>query len=125
MISRPLPAAFALASSVLATAFAAPCLASAESTGRAPAQVVHFSELNLNELAGVQVLYRRLESAARGVCRPALPTGTRIPSAAWQACMANAVNAAVKRVDRPLLSAYYDARIDGVQRRATRVAASH
>lgn len=122
MISLRLPAAFAITSCVLATVLVMPSVAFAEP----PIKVVHFSDLNLNKHEGVQVLYRRLQSAARDVCGPAESTGTRIPSAERQACLAAAVKAAVQGVDQPLLTAYHVEQTEhGVQRRWTRTAASN
>jgi UrcA family protein len=106
MISLRLPAAFAISSCLLATVLPIPRVVYADSAE--PAKLVRFSDLNLNNREGAKLLYRRIRSAAREVCGPALRTGTRIPSAEWQACVANAVTAAVQGVDRPMLTAYHD-----------------
>jgi UrcA family protein len=122
MISLRLPAAFAISSCVLATVLVMPSVAFAEP----PTKVVRFSDLNLNKREGVQVLYRRLQGAARDVCGPAESTGARIPSAEWRACLASAVKAAVQGVDQPLLTAYHVEQTEhGVQRRWIRTAAGN
>jgi UrcA family protein len=68
---------------------------------------VHFGDLNLNQPAGVAVLYRRIRHAAEHVCGvPQLP-GTNIPSHSWRTCVADSIERAVIAVDRPALTAYY------------------
>ncbi len=69
--------------------------------------VVRFGDLNLEQPAGVAVLYRRLKLAAKQVCGESEPPGSAITSAAWRACEAQAVDRAVVTVDRPSLTAYY------------------
>ena len=112
MISLRLPPAFAIGSCVLvlANVLVTPQVAYAESYDRPPTQIVRFGDLNLNSRAGVEVLYRRIESAARDVCGPAEDPGSRRPSAAWQSCVREAVMTAVHKVDRPLLTAYFEER---------------
>jgi len=126
MISLRLPAAFAIGSCVLASVLGAPSLASADSFVEPPTKIVHFADLNLNDRQGVEVLYRRIHGAARDVCGPPERAGSRIPSSAWQACMANAVKTAVQGVDRPMLTAYYDEHYGRrIQRRLARTTAGN
>ena len=126
MISLRLPAAFAIGSCVLASLLAAPSPVRADSVAETSTKIVHFADLNINNRQGVEVLYGRIQGAARDVCGPAESAGSRIPSSAWQACMANAVKTAVQRVDRPLLTAYYDEHYGGpVQRRLARTTAGN
>ena len=91
---------------LLAGALPTPQVASAADDS-VPTELVRFSDLNLGTSAGVQVLYGRLRAAAHVVCAPLEPVGTRIPSAAWSGCIDQAIASAVQRVDRPLLTGYY------------------
>jgi UrcA family protein len=126
MISLRLPAAFAIGSCVLAGLVAAPSLARADSLVEPPTKIVRFADLNLNSRQGVEALYRRIQGAARDVCEPLEHAGGRIPSSAWQACVANAVRTAVQGVDRPLLTAYYDEQYGRqIQRRLARTTANN
>ncbi|HEV7611185.1 MAG TPA: UrcA family protein [Steroidobacteraceae bacterium] len=126
MISLRLSTAFAISSCVLASVLVIPPGVCAESPGQLPTKLVRFADLNLHDRDGVELLYRRIQGAARDVCGPSERTGSRIRSAAWQACMANAVKTAVQRVDRPMLTAYYDEHHgQRIQRGLTRTAASN
>jgi UrcA family protein len=126
MISLRLPSPFAIGTCVLASLLAAPTLVCADTLAETSAKVVHFADLNINNRQGAEELYRRIQGAARDVCGPREYAGSRTPSSAWQACMADAVKTAVQKVDRPLLTAYYDEH-DGrrIQRPLVRTAASN
>jgi UrcA family protein len=70
--------------------------------------IVHFADLDLTHGEGVAVLYRRLNGAAETVCAPLngrdLWSQTR-----YRMCRQSALAAAVSKVDRPALTAYYRA----------------
>jgi UrcA family protein len=68
---------------------------------------VRFGDLNLEQPAGVAVLYRRLRHAAEHVCGEPERPGEATISVAWRACVAQAVERAVVTVDRPALTAYH------------------
>jgi UrcA family protein len=85
----------------------APQVTYAASSEQAPAETVHFSDLDLKTHHGVAVLYGRIRTAATDVCSSTEPRGTLLPSAAHQACLRNAVQSAVRSVDSPALSQYY------------------
>lgn len=70
--------------------------------GNVRSETVKFGDLNLGSPAGVEALYGRIHAAARRVCgRPAgEQTGV-------STCMAKAESDAIRRVDVPLLTAYY------------------
>jgi UrcA family protein len=112
MISLRLPPAFAIGSCVLvlANVLVTPQVAYAESSDQLPTRVVRFADLNLDSRAGIEVLYRRIQSAARDVCEPAQNPGSLRLTTAWQSCMRQAVTTAVRKVDRPLLTAYFEER---------------
>ncbi|MBM4382840.1 MAG: UrcA family protein [Deltaproteobacteria bacterium] len=79
---------------------ALPCLASSD----APMQkAVRTSDLNLESQAGVDALYRRLESAARSVCSPA-EGRSLAEKAQWKQCMSQTMDSTVASVDHDGLS---------------------
>lgn len=68
---------------------------------------VRYDDLDLGRPAGVVQLYRRLQKAAEMACGPSQRSGSRIVEAAWKACTAQTLAAAVASVDRPLLTTYH------------------
>lgn len=90
----------------------APRVTYADSVDQRPTKAVRFSELNLDTRSGVETLLRRIQIAAVEVCKQYEPHGTFLPSAAHQSCMRSAVSGAVRDVDSPLLTAYYNDRAD-------------
>jgi len=101
----------------LLAVFAAQCvglsLAHADSIS-SPASVrreVSFDDLDLGQLKGVTTLYSRIRVAADQVC--SLPDERRLERGRqFQACVEEAVAAAVVRIDQPLLSSYHRATLD-------------
>jgi UrcA family protein len=76
-----------------------------------PSLVVRFADLDLTHPDGVALLYRRLQSAAAGVCasrdgRNGRDIGTQTR---YETCLHDALTAAVAKADQPALSAYYRA----------------
>ncbi len=69
---------------------------------------VNFSDLNVNTLAGVNVLYDRIAHAARLVCAPADESKHR---GEFNQCYQTAIDAAIARVNNPLLSAVHQNRL--------------
>jgi UrcA family protein len=63
---------------------------------------VSFRDLDLGTSSGAARLYRRIQAAARGVCQYE-PTSPRAQTV-WQYCVRPTVDAAVARLDNPLLS---------------------
>jgi len=87
-------------------------LANAAPSQEAPAAIVHFADLDLVHGDGVAVLYRRLERAAEAVC--ASQNGRDLGSQMrFKTCWQGALDAAVSRVHRPALTAYYRAQFKG------------
>jgi len=106
-MTHPLVAPFvalALAGSLFALSFAATAHAGAPA---APALEVKVGDLDLNNPAGVSKLYRRLQIAAQKVCGPSEATGTRLVSREQRACVTDAVDGAVRQLNRPALTAYH------------------
>ncbi len=67
---------------------------------------VAYGDLDLESAQGAKALYARIRSAARGVCAPFESRElSRLP--AWQACVDNAVESAVARINKPLVSALH------------------
>jgi len=87
-------------------------LANAGPSQEAPSVIVHFADLDLTHSDGVAVLYRRLKGAAETVC--ALQDGRDLWSQMrFKMCWQSALGAAVSKVDRPALTAYYRAQFKG------------
>ena len=74
-------------------------------TDEVQAENVNYEDLNLNSLAGVTLLYGRIERAARLVCGPNTDL-SRLGQ--WKTCYRLAVAAAVAKVNNPLLTAIHD-----------------
>jgi UrcA family protein len=71
-------------------------------------ETVKFADLKVDTSAGVAELYRRINSAARRVC---LYEATDVQSARiWQNCVRPTVDAAVAKVNNPLLTALHTGR---------------
>ena len=77
--------------------------ASARPHDSPPSRVVHFGDLDLSKPAGVQALYRRIKFAARTVCDPYIASDIHA-SGAMRACIIQAVDNAVSRVNSPALT---------------------
>jgi UrcA family protein len=74
--------------------------------GKPPRQVVNFADLDVSRPQGIAILYRRIESAARGVCGH---VSERELSQAirWHVCLDEAIARAVSTVSLPALTRYY------------------
>jgi len=70
--------------------------------GDARSETVKFGDLNLESPAGVEALYGRIHAAARRVCDQ--PAGEQ---AGVRTCMTKAESDAVRKVNIPLLTAFY------------------
>ena len=93
---------------LLAGAWQCGAFASTPPAGQDVARItVRFGDLNLEQPAGAAALYRRLRLAANHVCGEPERPGSVVISAAWRACVAQAVERAVVTVDRPALTAYH------------------
>jgi len=68
---------------------------------------VNFADLNVNTLAGVNVLYDRITRAARLVCAPADESKHH---GEFAQCYQTAIDAAIAKVNNPLLSAIHQNR---------------
>ena len=61
----------------------------------APQMVVSYSDLNVQQSAGAQILYARIDAAAQDVCGPAPSIGALDLRAAYKACVSTAKSQAV------------------------------
>jgi UrcA family protein len=96
----------------LVSIFLAPRVTQADALAQAPTAAVHYSDLNLDTRADVATLLRRIQTAAGEVCKQYGSPGSLVPSAAHRSCIRDAVSGAVRKVDAPLLTAYYSERND-------------
>jgi len=74
---------------------------------------VRFNDLDLSRMEDVSALYGRLVHAARAVCEPFKRPGIVVSAkgaAEAAACVDRTVDAAVTRVNRPLLTQYHNSR---------------
>jgi UrcA family protein len=76
----------------------------------APTMTVSFAELDITKPRGLQVLYSRIENAARIVCgvEPYLQPLSRTRQA--KECYKTAVDDAVRQINRPTLTALHRAK---------------
>lgn len=74
-----------------------------------PSMVVHFADLDLSRTEGARVLYQRLRGAAETVCAQLVDRDLAI-QLRHARCVRAAIRNAVKKVDQPMLTAYYNAR---------------
>jgi len=78
--------------------------ANADSGPSVPSQVVRVADLNLNSQQDAAELLRRIDSAAHAVCPdPDRETGIRANQARF--CLKQAVEAAVRNINSPVLTA--------------------
>jgi UrcA family protein len=70
--------------------------------------VVHYGDLNVNTELGAQELYRRISYAAHEVCGDVTDPAYSTLDHAYQQCRRTAMEQAVAKVDRPILTALYD-----------------
>ena len=98
---------------VCATVVQASFVMAAHATDAPNAQAIRSSDLDLAKSTDVATLYHRIRTAAEAVCGTGVTTGSRLPSRAWQTCVADAVNGAVARINKASLSAYHHQELVG------------
>jgi UrcA family protein len=87
------------------------------SSARTGSVAVRYADLDLSRPADVKVLYHRIRLAADATCGERELTGAHLPLPSWEQCVAQAVDAAVARVDRPALTAYHHEHTTDVARK--------
>lgn len=79
-------------------------------TDTLPTRRVSYADLDISKPAGAKVLYRRIEAAAREVCM--LDTSKVVRATARdRACIYQAIDVAVKRVNSVALSELHSAKV--------------
>ena len=99
-------------STMLAGFAALACVAHGGTVVAQPAQpltkIVAFGDLNLDSDQGAKVLYARLRHAAQYVCSPWEDRGDLNRRAIWQTCVANSLSDAVRRINKPQVTALHN-----------------
>jgi UrcA family protein len=75
-----------------------------------PTRVVRYNDLDLTSARDVATLYVRLQTAAGLACGDEYRPGGSFIDTAWKVCVATVVDAGVRQVDRPALTAYHAVR---------------
>ena len=104
---------FKLVSAALMLSSSAFCMATAAPPSEVATAIVKFGDLDTTHAVGREQLYRRVNLAARAVCRSLDPneSGAGLQIAArYKACIDQAVAGAVARINRPEVSDYFAAR---------------
>jgi UrcA family protein len=78
-------------------------------TNSSIAYPVGFSDLDVSTMKGAKTLYLRIRYAAETLCENAATWGRK----QGEACVSKAIGDAVGRVDKPLLTQYYELRSKG------------
>jgi len=65
-----------------------------------------YGDLNLDSVQGAKMLYTRLRAAAQQVCSP-LESKELSRRGLWLTCVSDALAAAVKQVNKPMLTAVH------------------
>jgi UrcA family protein len=100
---------FALGGSALGGTALAQEPTAAATTNDSVTYPVGFSDLNVATIKGAKTLYLRIRYAAETLCENAATWGKK----EGQACVRQAVDDAVARVDLPLLTQYHQLRVKG------------
>ena len=110
---RPFPRLLALCATsiVCAVASSLAAVCAAADSNELPSVVVKFADLNLSNPEGVTVLYRRINAAARDVCKSYdIRSGSSVFPGSADPCVRKAIQDAVNKVGHPALLALYNAR---------------
>ena len=94
-----------------ATLSGAAAFAQTPANDYAPSITVRYADLDLASPVAVQVLYRRVETAAKAVCNHG-ESRELARQVAAERCVDNAVNNAIHKIDVPQLNALYRAKMN-------------
>jgi UrcA family protein len=83
-------------------------------------EVVHFSDLNLDQVRDVARLFNRIALAADRVCGPRSFGGYYIKTADYESCNSDAIARAVAHIDRPSVTTYFQQRSADTHRVSSR-----
>jgi UrcA family protein len=96
---------------VCAVASSLTAVCAAADSSDIPSAVVKFADLNLSNPEGVTALYRRINAAARDVCKGYdIRSGSYTHPGSADPCVRKAIQDAVNKVGHPALSAMYNAK---------------
>jgi UrcA family protein len=87
------------------------CNAGTSPFDQTPSRRVRFADLNLAHAEGAQVLYRRIRNAAFNVCDQVISPANGPSSISLGQCIRDTVDAAVKEVNAPMLTAVHEKRV--------------
>jgi UrcA family protein len=80
-------------------------------------KVVSFRDLNLNSAEGVEVLYKRIRSAAHDLC--ADPNRYDLSEFKLRPCINDAMSRAIAQVNNPMLTSLYESKGGKVEKKTT------
>jgi UrcA family protein len=83
-------------------------------------KVVSFKDLNLNSAEGVEVLYKRIRSAAHEVC--ADPDRYDLSEFKLRPCIDDAMSRAIAQINSPMLTSLYQAKTGKADKKPTTLA---
>jgi UrcA family protein len=86
-------------------------------------KVVNFEDLNLNSAEGVEMLYRRLRSAAREAC--ADPDRYDRSGVALRPCIDEVMSRAIAQVNSPMLTSLYQTKTGKAGKKNRTLARAH
>lgn len=89
----------------LAAAFLTVAFGTAHAAPEPRSQTVRFADLDTNSLTGAAVLFGRIKLASESVCQD-LSSKSLSLRRLYRDCLDTAMNAAVSRVNRPMLSRF-------------------
>jgi UrcA family protein len=81
-----------------------------ESGGSVRSIIVGYAELDLSKSQGIEVLYQRIQGAAKRVCRADPGSIFVRDPRAWKKCYVDATERAVRQVNLPTLTALHQSR---------------
>lgn len=103
------PTAWLSTLTALACTLTSGTLLAAPAADQVLAVVVSYADLDVSKAAGIEVLYGRIDQAARKVCAPLASREVR-RMLLWRHCREQAVANAVASINRPMLTALYRSR---------------
>lgn len=86
-------------------------------------KVVSFRDLNLNSAEGVEVLYKRIRSAAHDVC--ADPMRWDLSEMKLKPCIDDAMSRAIAQVNSPMLTSLYESKTGKTEKKNVTLAQAH
>ena len=81
-------------------------IARADTTSVPRSETVQFADIDTTNVHGAAVLYQRIKSAAKGVCRDLEPGRSLALMKPYANCVHDALSNAVAHINRPAVTAY-------------------